>query len=95
MFIVLLKFSDNKEQAGHFMGGHKAWIRRGFDDGIFLVVGGLQPNQGGGIIAHNTTLGDLQDRLNDDPFVTENVVTAEIIEITPTDTDERLRFLLA
>jgi uncharacterized protein YciI len=95
MFIVLLRFSANQDQAGSYMDEHKAWIKRGFDDGIFLMAGGLQPSQGGGIIAHNTTLGDLQDRLNDDPFVVENVVTAEIIEITPATADERLSFLLA
>lgn len=34
MFIVLLKFSGNKAQAGQFMEGHKEWIKRGFDDGV-------------------------------------------------------------
>ena len=48
MFIVLLKFSDNKVKTGQFMEGHKAWIKRGFDDGVFLLVGSLQPNSGGG-----------------------------------------------
>lgn len=94
MFIVLLKFSSNKGQAGKFMEGHNEWIKRGFDDGVFLLVGSLQPNLGGGIVAHNTTLPDLQSRVNDDPFVAENVVSAEIVEITPTKTDERLKFLL-
>lgn len=94
MFIVLLKFSGNKGQAGRFMEGHNEWIRRGFDDGVFLVLGSLQPNLGGGIVAHNTTLPDLQNRVNDDPFVVENVVSAEILEITPSKTDERLKFLL-
>jgi uncharacterized protein YciI len=93
MFIVLLKFSDNKAQAGQFMEGHNEWIKRGFDDGIFLVVGSLQPNLGGGILAHNTTLSDLQSRVNTDPFVAENVVSAEILEITPAKADERLQFL--
>ena len=59
MFIVLLKFSDNKAKASQFMDGHNEWIKRGFDDGIFLVVGSLQSNLGGGILAHNTTLSDL------------------------------------
>ena len=93
MFIVLLKFSDNKAQAGQFMEGHNKWIKRGFDDGIFLVVGSLQPNLGGGILADNTTLSDLQSRVNMDPFVAENVVSAEILEITPAKADERLQFL--
>jgi len=94
MFIVLLKFSDNKAKAGQFMDGHNAWIKRGFEDGVFLLVGSLQPNLGGAIVAHNTSLSDLQDRVNDDPFVAENIVSAEILEITPAKTDERLKFLL-
>lgn len=94
MFIVLLKFSSNKGRAGQFMEGHKDWIKRGFDDGVFLLVGSLQPNLGGGIVAHNTSLSDLQSRVNDDPFVAENVVIAEILEIAPSRADERLKFLL-
>ena len=94
MFIVLLRFSANKGQAGQFMEGHNEWIRSGFDDGVFLVVGSLQPNAGGGIVAHNTTLADLESRVKDDPFVAENVVSAEILEITPAKADERLQFLL-
>jgi uncharacterized protein YciI len=94
MFIVLLKFSSNKSQAGQFMEGHNAWIRRGFDDGVFVLAGSLQPNSGGGILASNTSRSDLQNRVNSDPFVAENVVSAEIIEITPLRTDERLTFLL-
>jgi len=94
MFVVTLRFSDNKAKAGQFMGGHNEWIRRGFDDGVFLLVGSLQPNLGGGIVAYNTTLADLQSRVNDDPFVVENVVNAEILQITPSKTDPRLEFLL-
>lgn len=93
MFIVLLNFSDNKSKASLFMEGHKEWIKRGFDDGVFLLVGSLQPDMGGGIVAHNTSLADLQSRVNDDPFVAENVVSAQILEITPSKTDERLKFL--
>jgi len=93
MFIILLKFSDNKPQAGQFMQTHKDWIKRGLEDGVFLMSGSLQPNMGGGIMAHNTTLEALQNRVNDDPFVAHNIVTAEILEITPSLTDERLQFL--
>jgi uncharacterized protein YciI len=94
MFIVLLKFSGNKGRAGQFMQGHKDWIKRGIDDGVFLVVGSLQPNLGGAIMAHDLSLSDLQARVNQDPFVAEDVVSAEILEITPSQTDARLTFLL-
>ena len=95
MFVVFLKFSANKAAAGQHMDGHNAWIKRGFDDGIFLLTGTLQPKQGGSVIAHNTTLEALQQRVNEDPFVSENVVTAEVMEIAPGKMDPRLEFLAA
>ena len=94
MFVILLKFSDNKAQAGQLMDAHNEWIKRGFDDGVFLLVGSLQQGLGGGIVAHNTSLEDLQGRVNEDPFVEENVVSAEVLEISPAKVDERLNFLI-
>ena len=76
------------------MEGHNSWIKSGFDDGVFLLAGSLQPSAGGGIVAHNISLADLQSRVKLDPFVAQNIVTAEIVEITPAKTDERLAFLL-
>ncbi|EPC01509.1 hypothetical protein L861_16695 [Litchfieldella anticariensis FP35 = DSM 16096] len=94
MFIVLLRFSENKNQASAFMEGHNQWIRRGFEDGVFLMVGSLQPGLGGSIIAHGVSLEALENRVNEDPFVAKNIVTTEILEIEPKKADERLSFLL-
>jgi uncharacterized protein YciI len=95
MFVVLLRFSDNKSAAGQHMQGHQEWIKRGFDDGVFLLVGSIQPSLGGAVLAHDTSLEDLQRRVDDDPFVTERVVSAEIVEIAAAKADDRLSFLLA
>lgn len=94
MYIVLLRFSSNKPQASQFMDGHKAWLQRGFDDGVFLASGNLQPQAGGAIVAHGEPLAALQQRVDADPFVMHGVVQAEILEITPSKADERLAFLL-
>lgn len=93
MFVVLLRFSDHRAKAGELMEGHKEWLKRGFDDGVFLLSGSLQPGLGGGLLAHNTSLAELQRRVNADPFVAERVVAAEILELTPSRTDPRLAFL--
>lgn len=94
MFVVLLKFSDNREKMDGLMSGHKAWLKRGLDDGIFLLAGGLQPKLGGAIIAHGISRSDLENRVSEDPFVAENIVNVEILEITQSTTDERLAFLV-
>ncbi|HSR72116.1 MAG TPA: YciI family protein [Kiloniellales bacterium] len=94
MFLVLLRFSANRAAAGRFLDAHKAWIARGFDDGVFLLVGSLRPDLGGAILAHGTSLEELRRWVDDDPFVAEDVVSAEILEIAPSQTDARLAFLL-
>ncbi len=94
MYIVLLNISGNKEQAAEYMAEHKAWLQRGFDDGVFLASGNLSGPPGGGILIHGLNEDELQQRLNQDPFVTHGIVTIQIIEITPTKTDSRMAFLL-
>lgn len=83
MFVVLLRFAANKKQAATFMDAHQAWLDRGFADGVFLLAGSLIPSQGGGILASNTSRAELEQRVDGDPFVTEQVVSAEIVEIEP------------
>ncbi|WP_327434754.1 YciI family protein [Streptomyces sp. NBC_01236] len=94
MFVVLLRFSDNKAAASEYMAGHQEWIKSGLDDGVFLLVGSIQPGLGGAVLAHNTSREELQKRVDEDPFVAQDVVTAEVIEIAPGMADERLSFLL-
>ena len=94
MFVVFLKFADNKDQVAEHLDAHKAWIKQGFDDGVFLVAGSLQPQLGGAVIAHNTSADELTARVHEDPFVIEGVVSAEVMEITPAIADERMKFLL-
>ncbi len=94
MFVVMLEFSGDRDRAARLMDGHNDWLRRGFDDGIFVLSGALRTKSGGGILAHNTSLDELRSRVGEDPFVVEGVVRAEILEIAAARADERLAFLL-
>ncbi len=94
MFVAMLRFSKNKELASQLMQAHNAWIQQGFDDGVFVLVGSLQPNAGGAIVAQGLTEAEFNARLQDDPFVAEQVVTPEVYEINVRKVDPRLEFLL-
>lgn len=94
MHIVFLRFSDNRAMAPQHMDGHKAWIRQGFADGVFLLTGSLQDGQGGVVLAHGCTREALVARVKQDPFVAEAVVVPEIVEIAPSAADARLQFLM-
>ncbi|MCD7061454.1 YciI family protein [Pelagibacterium xiamenense] len=95
MFVVFLKFSANKDRAGAFMDAHNSWLRRGFDAGVFVLAGSLQPRLGGGILAHSVSREALEARVAEDPFVAEGIVSAEIVELAPAKADPRLDFLVA
>ena len=95
MFLVTLRFTIGKAKAPQFIDGHNTWIKLGFNDDVFLLAGSLQPNAGGAILAHNVSRSDLEARIQADPFVAEGVVSADIFEISPGRTDDRLAFLRA
>ncbi|WP_437815905.1 YciI family protein [Sorangium sp. So ce1078] len=94
MYVVFLRFSNNKGKAGDFMLAHNEWIKRGFDEGVFLIVGSLQPQLGGAVVADNTTRDELEARVREDPFVAHDVVKAELFDVLPSKVDPRLAFLL-
>ncbi len=94
MYIILLRLSEKRAEAAKHLAGHKDWIARGIADGVFLVVGGLEPKRGGALIAHGESRAEIEARVAADPFVAEGVVTAEILDVTPQRADQRLDFLL-
>ncbi len=93
MYTIVLRFTERRADAARWMEGHKAWLRQGFDDGVFLLAGSLHPQAGGAVLAHGEDRDALAGRVAADPFVTQGVVQAEILEITPSRTDARLAFL--
>jgi uncharacterized protein YciI len=93
LFVVLLRFAEGRSRAKELMDGHDAWIRRGFDDGVFLMVGALRPALGGVVLAQAEARAALEARVQSDPFVAEGVVSAEVLEIAPSRVDARLDFV--
>lgn len=93
MFIVFLRFTENKAMAVEYMEAHKAWVQKGISDGVFFLIGSLKPNGGGCILAQESEIEVLEKRVKEDPFVAQNIVNAEIIEVEPSKVDERINFL--
>lgn len=95
MFAIVLQFSTNKSAAREHMDGHNAWLRKGFDDGVFLVSGSLVPGRGGIVLAAGEDAQTLRRRVDEDPFVEHGVVEADLLEFNPSKADPRLEFLLS
>ncbi len=93
MIILLLRFSWNRSKASELMAAHNAWLQQGFDDGVFLIAGSLQPRLGGVVLAAGTR-EEVEVWVQQDPFVLHEVVRAEVLEVSPSKVEPRLAFLL-
>ena len=69
MFIILLKFGENKSNAGAFMSGHNEWINKHLSDGTFALFGSIVPPQGGAIIAKCETREQIDEIVAADPVI--------------------------
>lgn len=94
MYVVFLTFSANRDQAPAHMEGHKAWLAEGFEAGVFLLAGSLQPGRGGAILAAGCSRAELEARMAADPFVQHDVAQPEIHEISASRVQDHLSFLL-
>lgn len=95
MHIVLLKFGPNRSQAAQWMAGHKEWIEKGINDGVFLLAGSLENAQGGALLAVKLSKAEVTALVEEDPFVAHQVVEPEIISIAPSRMTEEFASLLA
>jgi uncharacterized protein YciI len=94
MHIILLKFAGDRQDAALHLPGHKAWLARGLEDGTFLLAGSLGSDLGGAILARRISPATIRDRVNEDPFVREGIVSAEVLEFSPSVASEGFQFLL-
>ena len=94
MYIVLLRLADGDKVSNH-LAGHRDWLQRGFDDGVFFLTGAIRSDGGGAILATGLSMDALTCRLAADPFVAEGVVTPEVIPIEVTMRDPRITVLSA
>lgn len=83
MYIVFLRFGQNRALAGQWMAEHNSWLAEGFASGDFFLAGSLESSQGGVLIARDMDRESLLERVNQDPFVEHGVVTAEVHGFKP------------
>lgn len=94
MKVILMRLSENAADAPKHMAAHNEWIAKGFDDGVFLLIGSLQSAKGGMILAAGEDNDALQKRIAVDPFVREGIVEVELHDAKPFKFDPRLSFIL-
>jgi uncharacterized protein YciI len=90
MFVIVLRYVQPLSEVDRLAPAHFEHLDTYYEQGIILVSGRRVPRVGGVIIAHGTTLAEVESMMRADPFVSEGIATYEIIEFSPGKTDPRL-----
>jgi uncharacterized protein YciI len=79
MFILSLTYIAPLEDADTHMETHMAWLRAGYDQGVFLASGRKIPRTGGVILARGNR-AELEAMCAADPFTVHGIADYEITE---------------
>jgi uncharacterized protein YciI len=83
VFVILLSYVKPLDEVDHLLAQHSAYLERNYSAGHFLVSGRRVPRTGGVILAHGSTIEEIEALVSTDPFITEGVATSEVIEFEP------------
>ncbi len=86
MYIVILRYVRPLEEIDALMGQHVQWLNKHYADGTFVASGRQSPRTGGVILARSGERLALEAMIAHDPFVSNGVATAEVIEFHPSMT---------
>ena len=84
MFIVSLDYMVDPETVEPYRMAHMAWVREGFERGVFIASGRKSPPSGGIILAKATSRERLVAWMDEDPFIVAGVAQYRVEEFLPT-----------
>ena len=94
LFIIILKYHASLEKIDDCRPAHLEFLDRYYERGIFVVSGRQIPLTGGVIIAKNTIRLELENIMDQDPFMVENLATYDIYEFTPNKFSDSFKEIL-
>lgn len=80
MFILSLTYVKSNEEADKVMEPHLAWVKQGYDSGMFLASGRKVPRTGGVVLARGERT-DVEAYVASDPFTIHGIADYEITEV--------------
>ncbi|AIR69251.1 MULTISPECIES: YciI family protein [Dickeya] len=84
MYIINLTYNAPLDEVENLLERHVTWLKRGYEQGVFVASGRKNPRTGGVILAKSVEREELEDFLKQDPF--QAVANYEVIDFQPSMT---------
>lgn len=92
LFVVDLTYFADLSKIDALIELHRAFLKSGYDRGVFLASGPKEPRTGGVILARSDTRAELEKLIDQDPFKQEGVAEYRITEFNPVMKADGLSF---
>lgn len=94
MFVVVLRYLVDLETILQNREDHLVYLKKYYDQGVFIVSGPQKPRTGGVIIAHAPSRDELWTILKEDPYCSRNLAEYQIFEFMTNHTSPDFANLL-
>ena len=85
LFIVSLYYKSSLDEVDKYLAGHNEFLRKYFDNGIFICSGPKVPRTGGIILCKSDDFNVVEAIIKEDPFNINGVADYEITEFRVAD----------
>jgi uncharacterized protein YciI len=82
-FLVLIEYKTDIENIVRVTEQHRAHLKKGYEQGMFLISGPRIPRTGGLVIAKSSSLEQLESFFSDDPYYIHSYAEYKFIEFDP------------
>ncbi len=86
MYIISLTYHAPLDDVETLLERHVTWLKRGYEQGLFVASGRKNPRTGGVILAKSVAREEIDAFLKQDPF--QAVANYEVIDFQPSMTAE-------
>lgn len=83
MFVIKLTYKKPLQIVDQHLIEHRNYLEEGYKNDFFVVSGPQNPRTGGIIISQLENRVQLEEILQQDPFIRENIAEYELIEFSP------------
>ena len=94
MYTIYIELDLNKipkDRAADMLNEHRAWFKKYFDAGKFLMVGPCPDVPGSGLIIAQGTREEMEDIITSDVYYADKLATYSIREYKPTMFNENIK----
>lgn len=82
-FLVEITYTADLSKIDEVLSDHRAFLQTGYDKGMILCSGPMNPRTGGVLITRAESDIDIKEFLSHDPYNINNLVEYRVVEFNP------------